>query len=68
MNLKEIALQNRKSCTVAHSRRENYATFDKTTDELCNSQCNPYATYSLQPLQNIDSICNSLCNSNATAQ
>ena len=68
MNLKELALQNRKSCTVARTRRENYATFDKTMDKSCNSQCNPYATDSLQPLQNIDSICNSLCNSNATGQ
>ena len=68
MNLKELALQNRKSCTVARTRRENYATFDKTMDESCNSQCNHYATDSLQPLQNIDSVCNSLCNSYATGQ
>ncbi|HNA22645.1 MAG TPA: hypothetical protein PLN40_14650, partial [Agitococcus sp.] len=68
MNLKEIALQNRKSCAVALPSNRTAQLLDDLSPNMRNSQRNHSATDSLQPLKNIDSICNLQRNTSATGQ
>ncbi|HMY01170.1 MAG TPA: hypothetical protein PKC44_15475, partial [Agitococcus sp.] len=68
MNLKEIALQNRKSCAVALPSNRTAQLLDDLSPNMRNSQRNHSATDSLKPLQNIDSICNLQRNHSATGQ